>query len=44
MIIITVTILFNLTDKPNQDMLNAAQSGAVAKNLDHEVNYLIERK
>ncbi|KAI7871370.1 uncharacterized protein EV154DRAFT_431606 [Mucor mucedo] len=30
-------------DQPNQDMLNAAQSGAVAKNLDHEVNYLLER-
>lgn len=25
-------------------MLNAAQSGAIAKNLDHEVDYLIERK
>lgn len=31
-------------DIPNQDFLNAAQSGAIAKNLDHEVNYLIARK
>lgn len=31
-------------DSPNDDQLNAAQSGAIAMNLDHELDYLIPRK
>jgi hypothetical protein len=33
-----------LIDRPNKDELNAALSGAIAKNLDHELDYLLERK
>lgn len=31
-------------DYPLRDSLNAAQSGAVAMNLDYELEYLIPRK
>jgi hypothetical protein len=30
-----------LLDKPTSDVLNAAQSGGLAQNLDHELDYLI---
>ncbi|KAI9272278.1 SGNH hydrolase-type esterase domain-containing protein, partial [Helicostylum pulchrum] len=30
-------------DLPNKDGLNAAQSGAIARNLDHQLDYLLER-
>lgn len=31
-------------DSPEDDQLNAAQSGAIAMNLEHELDYLIPRK
>lgn len=37
-------LTWNKLDIPELDMLNAAQSGAIAFRLDGELTYLIERK
>lgn len=39
-----LTCFFLCQDRPRRDQLNAAQSGAIAMNLDHELDYLIPGK
>jgi hypothetical protein len=36
--------LTHILDYPDKDYLNAAQTGAMAMNLHHELDYLIDRK
>ncbi|KAF7727757.1 hypothetical protein EC973_007216 [Apophysomyces ossiformis] len=37
------TLCFPYQYRPNEDVLDGAQTGAMAKNLDHELDYLIPR-